>query len=60
MDYQLPPEAGILKVAQDRDVDLIVMGVHQAVASRGAAHPLWSVAYDVVCSAHCPVLTVRG
>jgi nucleotide-binding universal stress UspA family protein len=53
------PTEGILKVAEERDVDLIVMGVHQASLSKAPPHSPWAVAYEVVCNAHCPVLTVR-
>lgn len=46
----------ILETALDRNSDLIVIG-----ARRGrtlAAHTPWAVAHEVVCAAHCPVLTV--
>jgi nucleotide-binding universal stress UspA family protein len=46
----------ILETALDRNADLIVIG-----ARRGrtlAAHTPWAVAHEVVCAAHCPVLTV--
>jgi len=51
------PYAEIVRYAQDRDVDLIVMGTH----GRGfVAHMLMgSVAEKVVRRAPCPVLTVR-
>jgi len=39
--------------------DLIVMGVHKR-APRAASHLPWAIAYEVVCHARCPVLTVRG
>jgi nucleotide-binding universal stress UspA family protein len=54
------PSDGILKTAEQRDADLIVMGVHKTNAPRAAAHMPWAIAYDVVCHARCPVLTVRG
>lgn len=54
------PSDGILKVAQERGADLIVMGVHKSNAPRTLAHMPWAIAYEVVCHAHCPVLTVRG
>jgi nucleotide-binding universal stress UspA family protein len=54
------PSDGILKVAQERGADLIVMGVHKSNAPRALAHLPWAIAYEVVCHAHCPVLTVRG
>jgi nucleotide-binding universal stress UspA family protein len=54
------PTEGILKVAEERDVDLIVMGVHRASLSKTPPHSPWAIAYRVVCNAHCPVLTVRA
>jgi len=54
------PTEGILKVAKERDVDLIVMGVHRASSSKAPQHSPWAIAYEVVCNAHCPVLTVRA
>ena len=53
-----PPAAAIVKAAADRAVDLIVLGTH---GRQGVAHlMLGSVAEQVVRSAPCPVLTVRG
>ena len=52
------PAEGILHLAADRNADLIVMGVHSR-AVRTSAHLPWAIAYEVVCHAHCPVLTVR-
>jgi nucleotide-binding universal stress UspA family protein len=57
--HELPPE-GILQVAEEREVDLIVMGVHRASSSKAPPHSPWAIAYEVVCNAHCPVLTVRA
>ncbi len=54
------PSDGILKTAEERGADLIVMGVHKSDAPRTLAHMPWAIAYEVVCHAHCPVLTVRG
>jgi len=51
---------GILRVAEQTKADLIVMGVHKSAAARAVSHVPWAIAYDVVCDAHCPVLTVRG
>jgi len=51
---------GILRVAEQMKADLIVMGVHKSAAPRAISHVPWAVAYDVVCDAHCPVLTIRG
>jgi nucleotide-binding universal stress UspA family protein len=53
------PATGILEIAKERDASLIVMGVCGQV-SWSATHLPWAVAHQVVCHAHCPVLTVRG
>jgi nucleotide-binding universal stress UspA family protein len=51
------PAEEILRVARERDVDLIVMGTH---GHTGLAHVLLgSIAEKVVRRAPCPVLTVR-
>lgn len=54
------PLNGILRVAAERNVDLIVMGVHRHETSAALGHNPWATASEVVCQAHCPVLTVRG
>lgn len=54
------PAEGILRTAEERDADLIVMGVHRTRSPRLAAHAPWATAYEVACRAHCPVLTVRN
>jgi nucleotide-binding universal stress UspA family protein len=59
VNFEFPTD-GILRVAQQYDADLIVMGVHKTATPRASAHLPWAIAYDVVCGAHCPVLTVRG
>lgn len=59
VSYQLPPN-GILQLAEERGADLIVMGVHRASLSKFPPHSPWAIAYEVVCNAHCPVLTVRA
>lgn len=56
--FEFPAE-GILALAAERSADLIVMGVH-AHGVRSSAHLPWAIAYEVVCYAPCPVLTVRG
>jgi universal stress protein A len=51
------PVEEILKVASDREVDIIVMGTH---GRTGVAHVvLGSVAENVVRRAPCPVLIIR-
>ena len=46
----------ILRVAYGREADLIVIGLHGG--KRMAGHLPGTVAYRVVCSAPCPVLTI--
>ena len=51
------PVVGILKYAEDHDIDLIILGTH---GRTGMAHlVLGSVAERVVRQASCPVLVVR-
>lgn len=51
------PFLEIIKVAKEKDVDLIVMGTH---GRTGLSHVLiGSVAEKVVHHAHCPVLTIK-
>jgi nucleotide-binding universal stress UspA family protein len=49
----------ILKVAADREADMIVLGARTS-AEVGTTHLPWSTAHDVIAQAHCPVLTIRG
>jgi nucleotide-binding universal stress UspA family protein len=56
--FEFPAE-GILSLAEAQQADLIVMGVHKG-APVASAHLPWAIAYEVVCHATCPVLTVRG
>ena len=48
----------ILKVASDREADLIVVGA-RAQAEVGTTHLPWSTTHQVIARAHCPVMTVR-
>jgi nucleotide-binding universal stress UspA family protein len=50
---------GILRVAEEDNIDLIVMGARRPAVSLASAHLPWATAHKVVCQAHCPVLTVR-
>ena len=52
------PADEIVRLAHDRQVDLIVMGAHTAGAA--ANHLPWTVVHSVVRHARCPVLTVRS
>ena len=51
------PACRILDVADERNADLIVMGVHRG--GIGASHAPWATASKVVHNARCPVLTIR-
>jgi nucleotide-binding universal stress UspA family protein len=48
----------ILKIAADRNADLIVLGARPAVEA-GSTHFPWSTAHHVIAHAICPVLTIR-
>jgi len=54
-----PTAEAILKFANERGVDLIVMGVRRLDPVMAAHFDKPDTAYDVVCTAPCPVLTVR-
>jgi nucleotide-binding universal stress UspA family protein len=56
--FEFPAE-GILTLAEERQADVIVMGVHKG-ATFASVHLPWAIAYEVVCHSPCPVLTVRG
>ena len=59
-EYGTPAEL-ILQTANERDTDLIVLGVQAAAGHLSAAtHLSGSTAHKVVVGANCPVLTVRG
>lgn len=51
------PAEGIIKAAEERKTDLIVLGAHQSAYPLSHLPP--ATAYRVVCQASCPVLTVR-
>ena len=57
--YEFPAE-DILAAADAYQADLIVLGVHKTVAPKTVAHLPWAIAHEVVCNAHCAVLTTRG
>jgi nucleotide-binding universal stress UspA family protein len=50
----------ILRTAQEHDVEGIVMGITHTKYVHALARLPWSTAYNVVCGAQCPVLTVRA
>ena len=57
MEFGNPYER-ILKVASDREADLIVVGA-RAQLEVGTTHLPWSTTHQVIARAHCPVITVR-
>ncbi len=50
----------ILRIAENKQAGLIVMGAQRASWHSVAAHLPWTTASTVVCRATCPVLTVRS
>ena len=53
------PAEGILRVARELRTEVLVMGLRCREHVATVSHLPWSTAYDVVCNAACPVLTVR-
>ncbi|MGC1453402.1 MAG: universal stress protein [Candidatus Sulfotelmatobacter sp.] len=53
------PSEKILQVALDKRVDLIILGLRREPLAGTISHKPWVTAYEVVCGAGCPVLTVR-
>ena len=49
----------IVAVAQNRNADVIVMGVHHSTSASLLSRLPWSTAHNVPLRATCPVLTVR-
>ena len=56
VEFGSAPER-ILKVASDRQADLIVLGARSS--AEVGTHLSWSNAHHVIAKAHCPVLTIR-
>lgn len=53
------PETKIVETALKRHADIVVLGAHGVGAfSRAASHFLGGTAYQVICSAQCPVMVV--
>ncbi|MGZ4811975.1 MAG: universal stress protein [Terriglobales bacterium] len=52
------PASTILRVANEQNASVIVMGVNPSSAF-AATHLPWATAHRVILEAHCPVLTVR-
>ncbi len=57
LEFGSAPER-ILKVASEREADMIVLGARSS-ADVGTTHLPWSSAHHVIAQAHCPVLTGR-
>ena len=53
------PSEKILQVALDKRVELIILGLHRASLAGTISHRPWATAFEIVCGAGCPVLTVR-
>ena len=53
------PSKKILQVADPLKADLIIMGLNRSTHIDTVSHMPWATAYEVVCSATCPVLSVR-
>ncbi|HEX8918003.1 MAG TPA: universal stress protein [Chloroflexota bacterium] len=53
------PSEKILQVALDKRADLIILGLRRASLAGTISHMPWATAYEIVCGAGCPVLTVR-
>ena len=51
---------GILKVADERRADLIVMGANRPLSAKVSAHALKAASYEVICHSKCAVLTVSA
>jgi nucleotide-binding universal stress UspA family protein len=53
------PADGILKAADVFHADMIIMGLPRSTHVETISRLPWSTAYEVVCGAVCPVLTLR-
>jgi nucleotide-binding universal stress UspA family protein len=53
------PAEGILKAAEVLHADMIIMGLPRRTHVETISRLPWSTAYEVVCGAVCPVLTLR-
>jgi nucleotide-binding universal stress UspA family protein len=59
IEFGLPSDR-ILRAAETLEADLIIMGLHRSTHIATASHMPSATAYEVVCGAGCPVLTVRS
>jgi nucleotide-binding universal stress UspA family protein len=53
------PSEKILQVALERRADLLILGLRRSPLPGTISHIPWATAYEIVCGAACPVLTVR-
>ena len=53
------PSEKIMQIALNRGADLIILGLRCPSLVSTVSHMPWATAYEVVCGAGCPVLTVR-
>jgi hypothetical protein len=53
------PSETILQLALKLKADLIFMGLRRSTDVVAAPQTHWATAYEMVCGASCPVLTVR-
>lgn len=58
LDFGEAPKC-ILKAAEERETDLLVLGARSAEDLVGSTHLPWSTTHQVIAHAKCPVLTVR-
>ncbi len=54
------PAEGIIRLARERNVDLIVMGVRKSFDTSEEDHLAWPTASQAIGESPCPVLTVRA
>jgi nucleotide-binding universal stress UspA family protein len=55
-----PPAQRILSVANERNADVIVLGLKKSGHPAAVSHLPTGTAYQIVLQASCPVLTVRA
>jgi hypothetical protein len=53
------PSERVLQLALKLKADLIFMGLRRSTQVVAAPQTHWATAYEMVCGASCPVLTVR-
>jgi nucleotide-binding universal stress UspA family protein len=54
------PSEQILQAAFHLKAEIIIMGLNRSAHIDTASHMPWATAYEVVCGAGCPVLTMRN